>query len=122
MATASHRSHILLKDSSRMLLTYVTVMFISANTWLIRGKTSVFCVFLSDFGYRLFRFQYNKVLLWTCPIRTGSSFGKQGAVLIGVGIVPCKWGLLVVDISEQMFYNWDIATGKRVVVKGKCKT
>lgn len=78
--------------------------------------------FLSDFGYRLFRFQYNKVLLWTCPIRTGSSFGKQGAVLIGVGIVPCKWGLLVVDISEQMFYNWDIATGKRVVVKGKCKT
>lgn len=39
--------------------------------------------------------------------------------MIGVGIVPCKWGLLVVDISEQMFYNWDIATGKRVVVKGE---
>lgn len=59
----------------------------------------------------MFRFQYNKVIRWTCPIRTGSSFGKQGAVLIGVGIVPCKWGLLVIDIDEQMFYNWDIATG-----------
>nr|DAN64209.1 MAG TPA: hypothetical protein [Bacteriophage sp.]DAU46342.1 MAG TPA: hypothetical protein [Bacteriophage sp.] len=43
-------------------------------------------------------------------------------MLIGVGIVPCKWGVLIVDIGEQMFYNWDIATGKRVVVKGKCKT
>lgn len=49
-------------------------------------------------------------------MRTGSSFGKQGAMLIGVGIVPCKWGLLVVDSNEQMFYNWGIATGKRVEV------
>ena len=24
--------------------------------------------------------------------------------------------LLVIDIDEQMFYNWDIATGKRVEV------
>lgn len=61
------------------------------------------------------------MLLWTCPIRTGSSFGKQGAVLIGVGIAPCKWGLLVIDIDEQMFYNWDIATGKRVEVWEDCK-
>jgi hypothetical protein len=45
------------------------------------------------------------------------------------GSVDWRWhcslrvgGLLVVDSDEQMFYNWDIATGKRVVVKGKCKT
>ena len=29
--------------------------------------------------------------------------------------------LLVVDIDEQMFYNWDIATGKRVEVWEGCK-
>ena len=29
--------------------------------------------------------------------------------------------LLVVDIGEQMFYNWDIATGKRVEVWEDCK-